>query len=117
VPPLGGVFVDVYDAHSLRLARPRQLVEDPETKYASDFDLLAVVATDKIAADVSLWHEMERRAREVAGKTPVTLIVHDIKFVNHEIRMGQYFFADVVNEGVLLFNSRHVQLAKPKAPS
>jgi predicted nucleotidyltransferase/HEPN domain-containing protein len=90
-------------------------VEDPETKYASDFDLLAVVASEKIAADVTLWHEMERRAREVAGKTPVTLIVHDIKFVNHEIRIGQYFFADIVNEGVLLFDSRRVQLARPKA--
>jgi HEPN domain-containing protein len=60
---------------------------------------------------------MERRAREVAGETPVTLIVHDIKFVNHEIRIGQYFFADIVNEGVLLFDSRraHARLAKPKA--
>ena len=90
-------------------------VEDPETNYASDYDVLAVVASDKLAADVSLWHEMERRAREVAGKTPVTLIVHDIKFVNHEIRIGQYFFADIVNEGVLLFDSRRLQLAKPKA--
>src|SRR5687768_11445432 len=58
---------------------------------------------------------MERRAREAAGKTPVTLIVHDVKFVNHEIRIGQYFFADIVNEGVLLLDSRRVQLAKPKA--
>jgi predicted nucleotidyltransferase/HEPN domain-containing protein len=90
-------------------------VEDPETKYASDYDVLAVVMSEGVAADVSLWHEMERRAREVAGKTPVTLIVHDIKFVNHEIRIGQYFFADIVNEGVLLFDSRRMQLAKPKA--
>jgi HEPN domain-containing protein len=45
----------------------------------------------------------------------VTLIVHDIKFVNHEIRIGQYFFGDIVNEGVLLHDSRRFQLAKPKA--
>jgi HEPN domain-containing protein len=45
----------------------------------------------------------------------VTLIVHDIKELNREIRSGQYFFADVVSEGVLLFNSRRVQLARPKA--
>jgi len=64
---------------------------------------------------VSLWHEMERRAREVAGKTPVTLIVHDIKFLNREIRIGQYFFGDIVNEGVLLFDSRRMHIAKPKA--
>jgi uncharacterized protein len=96
-------------------ARGDWVEEDPETGYRSDFDLLAIVETEKQAKDLALWHEMERRAREVAGKTPVTLIVHDIKFLNHEIRMGQYFFADIVNEGVLLFDSHHVQLAKPKA--
>jgi len=90
-------------------------VEDPETGYRSDFDLLAIVETEKQAADLSLWHELERRAREVAGATPVTLIVHDIKFVNHEVRIGQYFFGDIVNEGVLLYDSRRFQLAKPKA--
>jgi HEPN domain-containing protein len=35
--------------------------------------------------------------------------------VNHEIRIGQYFFGDIVNEGVLLHDSRRFQLAKPKA--
>jgi uncharacterized protein len=90
-------------------------VEDPETGYRSDFDLMVVVETEKQAAELSLWSELERRAREVAGETPVTLLVHDIKFVNHEIRIGQYFFGDVVNEGILLHDSRRFQLAKPKA--
>jgi predicted nucleotidyltransferase/HEPN domain-containing protein len=90
-------------------------VEDPETGYRSDWDVLAIVETEKQAADLSLWSELERRAREAAGETPVTLIVHDLKFVNHEIRIGQYFFGDIVNEGVLLHDSRRFQLAKPKA--
>ena len=51
----------------------------------------------------------------IAGRVPVSLLVHSIAHVNQEIRTGQYFFADIVNEGVLLFNSRRVQLAKPKA--
>jgi predicted nucleotidyltransferase len=52
-------------------------VQDPETGYRSDFDVLFIVETEKQAADLSLWHELERRAREAAGETPVTLIVHD----------------------------------------
>ena len=44
-----------------------------------------------------------------------TFIVHDIKFVNKEIRIGQYFFSDIANEGVLLHDSRRYMLAKPKA--
>ena len=90
-------------------------VQDLETGYRSDFDLLALVETETQAADLSLWPELERRAREAAGETPVTLIVHDIKFVNREIRIGQYFFGDVVNEGILLHDNRGFQLAKPKA--
>ncbi|HLM72919.1 MAG TPA: HEPN domain-containing protein [Polyangiaceae bacterium] len=90
-------------------------VQDPETGYRSDYDVLFIVETEKQAEDLSLWSDLERRAREAAGETPVTLIVHDIKFVNHEIRIGQYFFGDIVNEGVLLHDSRRFQLAKPKA--
>jgi len=90
-------------------------VEDPETGYLSDYDVLAVVESEKLAKDLVLWNELEGRARAVAEKTPVTLIVHDLKFLNHEIRIGQYFFADIVNEGVLLYDSRKFQLAKPKA--
>ena len=37
--------------------------------------------------------------RAIIGDTPLTFIVHDIKFVNKEIRVGQYFFGDIANEG------------------
>ncbi|MFO0578470.1 MAG: HEPN domain-containing protein [Polyangia bacterium] len=90
-------------------------VEDEETGYVSDFDLCAVVDNEKQAADLLMWGELERRAREIAGRTSVTLIVHDIKFINREIRIGQYFWSDVANEGVLLVDNRRYTLAKPKA--
>lgn len=92
-------------------------VEDRETGYLSDFDLCVVVDTEAQAADVALWSELERQARAIAGPIPVTLIVHDIKFLNHEIRRGQFFFADVANEGVLLVDKRRFSLARPKALS
>jgi hypothetical protein len=41
--------------------------------------------------------------------------VHDIKQVNHEIRHGQYFFIDILRQGVKLFDSRRYMLASPKA--
>jgi predicted nucleotidyltransferase/HEPN domain-containing protein len=90
-------------------------VEDEETGYVSDFDLCAVVDNEKQVADLSTWGELERRAREIAGRTSVTLIVHDIKFINREIRIGQYFWSDVAHEGVLLVDNRRYTLAKPKA--
>ncbi|HEU4404449.1 MAG TPA: HEPN domain-containing protein [Polyangiaceae bacterium] len=90
-------------------------VDDPTTGYQSDFDLLAVTHDPALAADVGFWRELEARFREAAAPTPVTLIVHDVTFVNREIRMGQYFFADVAAEGVALYDARHVTLATPKA--
>ena len=52
-------------------------VHDAESGYRSDFDLIFIVETEKQAEDLSLWSDLERRAREAAGETPVTLIVHD----------------------------------------
>jgi predicted nucleotidyltransferase len=67
-------------------------VEDAETGYKSDYDFLVVVETEAQVADVMLWGEIEQRVRAIIGDTPLTLIVHDVKFVNGEIRIGQYFF-------------------------
>ena len=90
-------------------------VEDAETGYKSDYDFLVVVDTEEQAADVMLWAQLEQRVRAIIGETPLTLIVHDVKFVNREIRIGQYFFSDIANEGVMLYDSRRFTLAKPKA--
>jgi predicted nucleotidyltransferase/HEPN domain-containing protein len=90
-------------------------VEDPETGYMSDFDLLVVVESPAVAEKDELWSEVERRIRPLAAPTPVTLVVHDIKFLNREIRRGQYFFSEIVAEGVLLHTSKRFDLARPKA--
>jgi hypothetical protein len=38
--------------------------------------------------------------KAIAGRVPVSAIVHDVKQLNQEIRAGQYFFIDIVREGV-----------------
>ena len=90
-------------------------VEDAENGYFSDFDILAVVATEELARDTGLWARLSQRAQALTGSAPVRVIVHDIKQVNHEIRHGQYFFIDILRQGVKLFDSRRYMLASPKA--
>jgi uncharacterized protein len=90
-------------------------VDDEVTGYRSDFDLLAVVRDPKQADDARSWHALEARFREIAAPSLVTLIAHDLKAVNREIRMGQYFFGDIANEGVLLYAGEKLDFAKPKA--
>jgi HEPN domain-containing protein/predicted nucleotidyltransferase len=89
-------------------------VEDLATGYRSDFDLLAVVATEQLARDEARWTGLAERARALSGGTPVTLIAHDVKELNQQIRDGQYFFVEIIREGVILHDSRRHQLAKPK---
>ncbi|MDI1434259.1 HEPN domain-containing protein [Polyangium sorediatum] len=89
-------------------------VEDPEHGYFSDYDLLAIVESPKLAEDTALWSDLGTKAREVSGEAPITLIAHDIKYVNREIRAGNYFFGDIRNEGVLLYDAHRHTLAKPK---
>ncbi|HEU4409988.1 MAG TPA: nucleotidyltransferase domain-containing protein [Polyangiaceae bacterium] len=54
-------------------------VDDPQTGYQSDFDLLAVVREPAQADDVALWHGLEARLREgeargaARGSAPVAM--------------------------------------------
>jgi uncharacterized protein len=92
-------------------------VEDPEGGYFSDYDLLAVVESRKVADDAALWSRIEAEARALSGDALVTLIAHDLKYVNSEIRAGSYFFGDIRNEGIFLYDSGRHMLARPKEAS
>lgn len=82
-------------------------------RYQSDFDLLAVVRNEHIADKInrkdSLWGRLHREI-----KTPVSLIAEDIHFINNRLEHGQYFFADIQQQGIVLFDSGHLQLSQPR---
>jgi uncharacterized protein len=46
--------------------------------------------------------------------TNVSAITHDIEYVNGKLSEGQYFFADIQKEGILLYNAVSIQLAEKK---
>jgi hypothetical protein len=50
----------------------------------------------------SLLDEPQDYAKPIGGRVPVTLLVDEIRQFNQEIRSGQYFYADILREGVLL---------------
>ncbi len=82
-------------------------------RYQSDFDLLAIVKHQAQARKIELKDSLDSHLlREVA--TPVSLIAEDQHFVNARLSKGQYFFADIVREGVLLHNTGKFELAEPK---
>jgi HEPN domain-containing protein/predicted nucleotidyltransferase len=89
-------------------------VDDPVGGYLSDLDILVLVASPAVAADEALWADCQERAREVAGDTPVSLIVHTVDEVRQQLARGSSFFRDVMAEGVALYDAGRAAIAVPE---
>ncbi len=89
---------------------------DPETlhyRYQSDFDLLVITETPRQADRIEQNNQLSRRLTKTIHRTPVSLIAEDIQFVNRRLRKSQYFYIDILREGVLLYDSGKFQLVEP----
>jgi len=89
---------------------------DPETlhyRYQSDFDLLIVTKTHQQANQIESNHRLAQRLLKTIHRTPISLIAEDIHFVNKRLRKSQYFYIDIKNEGIVLFDSGKLELAEP----
>ncbi|WP_089729010.1 HEPN domain-containing protein [Candidatus Thiosymbion oneisti] len=89
---------------------------DPETllyRYQSDFDLLVVTETPRQANKIEQNNQLAQRLIKTIHRTPISLIAEDIQFVNRRLRKSQYFYIDILREGILLYDSGKFQLAEP----
>lgn len=77
------------------------------------FDLLVVSKEEDRRSDYELQDRIENRCREVA---PVTVLVHDISYVNRRLGEGQYFFYSVIREGILLYDRGDTPFAPAEPP-
>lgn len=94
-------------------------VEDPVGRYFSDYDLLVIVDREALTDVPEFWARTEERLLQdlAAGaklRTPVSLIYHSLDDVNDKLRLGRYFFIDIVREGVVLFEEPGFPLAEPQ---
>ncbi|MBD3818686.1 MAG: HEPN domain-containing protein [Brevundimonas diminuta] len=79
-------------------------VDEPENGYLSDFDLLIVVNNAKMTNIADYWWNSEDQILRdpVIGRT-VNIIVHDLREVNDALKRGEYFWTDIVRDGVSLY--------------
>jgi len=94
-------------------------VEDPVGRYFSDYDLLVVVDREELTDVPEFWAKTEERLLEelASGKnlrTPVSIVYHSLDDVNEKLRLGRYFFIDIVRDGILLFEEPCRPFAEPK---
>jgi HEPN domain-containing protein/predicted nucleotidyltransferase len=87
-------------------------VEDPVGGYFSDLDVLVLVKNPKIVEQHDLWSAIEQRAARHTAPTELSIIVHDVEDVNRQLELGQYFFSDIVKEGIALYDAGRITLPK-----
>lgn len=90
-------------------------VDEPENGYLSDFDLLIVVNHEKLTNIADYWWNSEDQILRdpTIGRT-VNLIVHDLQEVNDALRHGEYFWTDIVRDGIALYEIPGHPFAAPQ---
>ncbi|MEX2693368.1 nucleotidyltransferase and HEPN domain-containing protein [Rhizobium mongolense] len=91
-------------------------VDEPHTMkgYRSDYDILVIVNSKQLA-EPQYWDKAtDRLMWDKDVKTPVGLIVHGAREVNNFLADGQYFFVDILREGIVLYELDDRPLAEPR---
>lgn len=94
-------------------------VEDPVGRYFSDYDLLVVVNHDDLTDVPEFWEKTESRLRADLSegtrlRTPTTPIYHSFDDVNEKLRLGRYFFMDILRDGIVLFEEPGYDFVEPQ---
>ena len=94
-------------------------VSDPIGGYISDYDLLVVVNDDKLTDITDYWSKAEDHLLREYGiahrlTAPASFIVHSLNDVNQQLRLGRYFFTDIVRDGIVLYELEGHTFAQPE---
>ncbi len=92
----------------------KDLAPDRKSGHVSDYDILIVTTEKKTANNASLWNNVTKKCDKLKLSTHVRIIAHDIQFLNIQLAEGQYFFADIKKEGIMLYDSGNFKLARKR---
>jgi uncharacterized protein len=84
-------------------------------EYKSDYDILVVVDTEVLAIrKESNKHWQNKLRRDTVLESSLNVIFHGIGYLNSEIENGNYFFVEILKEGIMLYDSGKFNLSEPK---
>nr|WP_314432322.1 HEPN domain-containing protein [uncultured Brevundimonas sp.] len=93
-------------------------VDEPDNGYLSDFDLLVIVSHEKLTDIADYWYVAEDKIlRDPAVGRTVNIIVHTMAEVNQALTRGEYFWTDILRDGVVLYQLPGNAFAQPKPMS
>ena len=76
-------------------------------------ELLVVIRRGDRRAVHDLQDTIENRCRR---HLPVTVLIHDIDYVNGRLSEGHYFFTTLYREAILLYDAGSIPLVEPASP-
>lgn len=90
-------------------------VDEPENGYQSDFDLLVIVSHSDLTDIADHWYIAEDKIlRDPEIGRTLNIIVHTLDDVNRALSRGEYFWVDILRDGILLYELPNHALAVPK---
>lgn len=93
-------------------------VDEQENGYQSDWDLLIIVSHEKLTDIAEFWYAAEDKLlHDPEVKRTVNIIVHTLSEVNQALTKGEYFWTDIIRDGVMLRELPGHPLAQPKPPT
>lgn len=80
--------------------------------YIRDYDFLVVIKKGEgQEKEYIIISHIQNRTGHI--KNTVSPIVHDIDYINEGLRLGQYFFTDIIRDGILLYDTGDYQFNEP----
>jgi HEPN domain-containing protein len=80
----------------------------------SDYDIFVVTRFSFTAKDTALWDKVKAELAKMDLSTLVRIIPREIDFVNYKLQQGQYFFTEICEQGIILYDSGEVELSDRK---
>ena len=90
-------------------------VDEPDNGYLSDFDLLVIVSHEKLTNVHDYWYVAEDKVlRDPAVGRTVNIVVHTMTEVNQALSRGEYFWTDIIRDGIVLYELPGFPFARPQ---
>lgn len=90
-------------------------VDEPDNGYLSDFDLLVIVSHEKLTNIHEYWFVAEDKIlRDPAVGRTLNVIVHTMTEVNQALSRGEYFWTDIIRDGIVLYELPGFPFARPQ---
>ena len=80
----------------------------------SDYDIFVVTRFAYTAKDTGLWDKVKAELAKMDLSTLVRIIPRGFEFVNFKLQQGQYFFTEICEQGIILYDSEEVELSARK---